>query len=373
MPPPKERNLFDATPDTRGAGVIPFAAALLALGGIRGLGQKGLKSLVRTFGEDLGNLFVLSHDQLAKTLTECELAGATKLAKSIATNGRKMVEQAEQDLVSLRERNIHLVPPSLIPDRLGEVDDPPLWLFVEGDREALYYRPAVAVVGTRNPTQAGYQATDIVTHTLAPYPILMVSGLAAGIDGYAHWCSHKKGVRNLGFLGHGINYAYPEETARLRTTIVRSGGCAVSEYMPWQKSQRSYFVERNRLQAGLADIVIPIEASLSSGTAHTVRYARKYGRRLVGVCWKGANGIVEDLEKVGDTVISIRTPAGRAQLDAIFQALAAQFGRMAYPFAQLEQVIVREIRSRNYRLEDADRLHDAIKRELKGPPANGTA
>ena len=98
-----------------------------------------------------------------------------------------------------------------------------------------------------------------------------------------HRTSVSEGVRNLAFLGHGINIVFPQETAQTRDRILKAGGAVATEYLPNEHYQKRYFVERNRLQAGLADFVIPVEAHPTGGTAHTVRFARQLGKPVIGI------------------------------------------------------------------------------------------
>ena len=203
------------------------------------------------------------------------------------------------------------------------------------------------------------------------YPVLVVSGLADGIDAEAHACTMNRGLKNMAFLGHGINLTFPEQTAGIRADIVRSGGAIVSEYMPDQSYQKRQFVERNRLQAALADLVIPVEAASASGTAHTVRFARKYQKTIVGLRWKGANGIVDDLAKEGDKIIEIMTVDGQRELDQLVQLIVAEVSGTAHPFSALERQIAREMRGRAFRQEDVAKLVEAIQKMGQESSKNG--
>jgi DNA protecting protein DprA len=355
------------------AGPIPFPVALLALGSVPGLGQKSLKLLVGEFREDLGRLLTMPHDGVNRTLSDLRVTAVKRLSAAICSDTAKLVEGAERTLQQLSDRKVQIVSPSRIPQRLRELQpDPPRWLIVQGDVGWLDYRPAVAVVGTRKPTKEGLRATSIISQLLAPYPILLISGLAEGIDEEAHRTSLGEGVRNLAFLGHGINLVFPQQTAELRHMIIRSGGAAVSEYLPGEHFQKRYFVERNRLQAGLADLVIPVEATPTGGTAHTIHFARQYCRPVVGIRWPGASGVVGELEKRGDRIIDIMTPAGCRQLDGIFRELAEKENRETYPLQRIEQRLLGEIRSRSVRREDIQRLMDTLGNLVKEPPSNGT-
>ncbi len=384
MPPPTQPTLFDRPDDSpppdqeaakeiKPGGMVSFALALLALGNVKGIGFKGLKKLVGVLKDQLPELLECPRDNVLELLERCKINGAAKLADEIASKTEGLIQQGESAFKELACRGIMVIPPSALPTRFQEIKpDPPYWLFVEGRAELLNTRPTVAVVGTRKPTADGLRAASIVAQVLAPYPIVLVSGLAEGIDEEAHNTSLNEGVKNVAFLGHGVNFAFPEKTVELRQRIVRDGGAAVSEYLPHEHPAKHYFVQRNRLQAALADIVIPVEARPEGGTAHTIRFAKQYQRRVIGIRWPGANGIVAEFEREGDTVIDIRTQAGCRQLDGIFRRLVEESGKQAYSLSKIEQRLFSEIRSRDTRQEDIARLIGNLQNLLKEPPSNGS-
>jgi DNA protecting protein DprA len=364
---PKERTLFDEEEPQTGKPVeVPFAVALLALGSVRGLGQKGLEALVVRYGENLGIVLTQAETELTETLRVCKINGADKLAAAVTSDPKGLIKSAETQVGELHARGVRLLGPSQLPERLRAInEESPKWLFVEGDVSLLEFRPAVAVVGTRTPTENGLDAARVVATILGPYPVVMVSGLAEGIDANAHHFSLQHGIKNIAFLGHGINLVFPEETADLRHEIVRRGGAIVSEYLPSQTFQKRQFVERNRLQAALADLVIPVEAASASGTAHTIRFARRYSRPLVGMNWPGANGIVNDLRESHDRLIDIFTSAGQRELDALVQGVLKESQVEHYPFRNLERLATREFSNRLYTDGDVERLIETIRREAQ--------
>jgi DNA processing protein len=372
MAEPTEQTLFDDSPPTE---QHSFGVTLLALGHVRGLGQVGLCQLVSKYGDDLGKIFRRSRRELADEMKELEIKDSLNLSGIIADGADKLISQAHQTLTGLKSRNVSIVPPSIIPDRLKDLEgDAPRWLFVQGNAEVLKHRPIIAVVGTRKPSHDGRRAADAIAKVLSPYPVVIVSGLADGIDAEVHASTLRRDLKNVAFLGHGINLVFPEQTAKLREKIVASEGAVVSEYLPHQTYQKQQFVRRNRLQAALADIVIPVEANINSGTAHTVRYAREYGRTLVGLRWPGANGIVGDLIEHGDRVVDIFTPQGKQELDSIVQGLVKEAGESPYSLKIVEHYILKELSTRSVPQEDVERLIEAIRRSTrKEPPPNGQA
>jgi DNA protecting protein DprA len=106
---------------------------------------------------------------------------------------------------------------------------------------------------------------------------VVVSGLALGIDAAAHAASIGHGGPTWAVLAHGLHTVSPSSNRELAKQIVERGGALVSEYAPGQHAQRHYFVERDRIQAGLADAVLVIESGIDGGSMHTVRFARDAG------------------------------------------------------------------------------------------------
>jgi DNA protecting protein DprA len=372
MEPTPQRDLF--TPPEQTPEPIPFGAAVLALGSVRGLGQKALKTLVFKLKDALGAVFSYRADAIAEVLRGNRVAAAEKLAQQIAEAPGNLIERGQDQLRQLRDRGIQVLSPSEIPAQLQSTGpDAPQWLFVQGDRELLNRRPAIAVVGTRNPTDRGLEAAATVTKMLAAYPVTLISGLAEGIDEVAHSNSLAYGMKNVAFLGHGIDIVFPAKTADLREEIIRKNGAVVTEYLPWEHPQKRFFVERNRLQAGLADLVLPIEANPTGGTAHTIRFARAYHRRVVGVRWPGANGVIQELDEAGDTVIDINSSSGRRHLDGIVRQLVEENGGQAYPLVLIERWLLREIRSRDTRPQDIERIIESLTALKQEPPSNGSS
>jgi DNA protecting protein DprA len=302
----------------------------------------------------------MAQDQVQEALAGAKTPGAEKIAREIADAGPVLTEQGQKKAEELSARGIHIVPGWQLPPQLREIPDAPRWLFVQGNLDVLQYHPSVAAVGTRKATLQGRRAAIIVTRMLAAYPILLVSGLAEGIDEEAHKASLQAGVLNLAFLGHGINLVFPAQTKEIRRQIVERGGAVATEYLPDEHYTRSYFIERNRLQAAMADIIIPVEAGLKGGTAHTIRFARKYRRAILGISWKNANGLLEELQRDGYPVIDIFSPRGRRELDGILRELAERAGHETYAFSRVERRLVNEAESRKVRSQDIKRLTETL-------------
>lgn len=168
------------------------------------------------------------------------------------------------------------------PEKLRVIPDAPEWVFIQGLPGNLS-KPSVAVVGTRKPSDDGLFLTKYVLGVLAGIGCVTVSGLALGIDQEAHKSSIRYSLPTVAVLGTGILQNYPKGSDELREEILKAGGSIVSEYLPNQSYSAENFVRRNRIQAALCDVLIPTEWSIKSGTAHTVKYASKYEKRIINV------------------------------------------------------------------------------------------
>ncbi len=363
----RERSLFDDEDEEPSSGSekseIAFDHALLSLSSIRGLGHKALQLMVEVFGESLGVVFSLDESQISKRLRGHRHIQVEKIASTITGSRGVILRDGMAELNLLTEKSASVISPSSLPDRLRSLGaECPKWLIVQGNKELLYDPPAVAVVGTRKPSATGIRATNSICHILSAYPIVLVSGLADGIDAEAHESSLRRGMKNVAFLGHGINHIFPEQTAEIRKEIIRQGGAVVSEYVPSQTYQKQQFVERNRLQAALSDIVIPVEAASASGTAHTARFARKYEKQLLGVRWSQSTGLVDDLAANNEVIIDAFDPMSLRYLDGLIQKLLEKFDKPSYPFQPLERHVIRELKARVYNSDDISVLLMTLQR-----------
>jgi len=122
-----------------------------------------------------------------------------------------------------------------------------------------------------------------VTKLLVQNGFAVVSGLAEGIDAAVHEQVLESGGQTVAVLGTGLNEDFPAATAPMRGPIIRTGGAIITEYFNKERYARQRFVQRNRIQAALSDVTIPVEADVPSGTLHTIRFAKQYGRLVLGV------------------------------------------------------------------------------------------
>jgi len=338
--------------------------SILALSSLKGLGKGSILGLHRALG-GVDKVWEADKSSLESALRRARVPRYKILAEEIFGKKDSLLEKGERIRENLSSRNVQFVLGDELPESLRTIKDPPPWLFVQGDLDALYLRPAVAVVGTRRPSDKGREAARKVVRMLAAYPVAVVSGLAEGIDEEVHAEALEESLKNVAFLGHGINIVFPKQTERLRERIVENGGAIASEYLPNEKYNKAYFVRRNRLQAALSDLVIPIEAGEQSGTAHTVRFAIEYRRGLVGVGWTGASGVQKLVREAGHPVVPVFSRQGLRQLDLAIQSLVRRAGRTPDPTLRAKKRFLSEISSRCLTREDRASLLGALKAFLE--------
>jgi len=162
---------------------------------------------------------------------------------------------------------------------LKEIPNPPKQIYVRGVVPDLRL-PAIAIVGTRKATTAGIGVAEEMAAELASRGIIIISGLAMGIDTAAH-----RGVlgvrgRTVAVLGNGISEIYPAQNERVAEEILKTGGAIISEYPPGEPSFRQNFIHRNRIISGLSVAVVVIEAPLRSGALATAGFAAEQGRSV---------------------------------------------------------------------------------------------
>jgi DNA protecting protein DprA len=265
------------------------ALALLALCEIRGVGYWTVRKLARN-----GLLRYLFNLGSREEFASCLRAVGARVTESALDGWRSGLLERGRDLQdSLGNRGvavIHQSHPSF-PPQLRSIDDPPLWLFVQGD-PAILMRRSVATVGTRHPTGDGLELASIIGDYLPEFGSVIVSGLAEGIDQLMHLRSIKWGVPTIAVLGTGIFTNFPSGSEPIREQICQEGGAVVTEYLPRDSYSAKNFVRRNRIQAGLASVVIPVQWREKGGTAHTVRYAYEAKRKIV--CPRLANWDEDD-------------------------------------------------------------------------------
>lgn len=170
------------------------------------------------------------------------------------------------------------------PNQLKNIYDPPAKLYVLGNRSILNQRN-FAIVGSRKATQYGKKIAMQISKELAENGLNVVSGLAIGIDSYAHLgCLQVKDAgKTIAVLGSGLDVIYPKENRKLAEQIINSGGCIISEYPIGSKIEKNNFPQRNRIISGLSEGILVVEASQKSGALITAEFGAEQGKEVFAV------------------------------------------------------------------------------------------
>ena len=175
----------------------------------------------------------------------------------------------------------HILGRDDLPDLLLKIQDPPERLFVIGDPDILHM-PALAIVGSRNPTTGGEQNAFAFARHLAAAGFCIVSGLARGIDAAAHRGALDAGARTVAFLGHGVDQVYPPAHRELAGQIA-ANGVLCSEFPLGSPPRREHFPQRNRLISGLSLGTLVVEAARRSGSLISARLSAEQGREIFAI------------------------------------------------------------------------------------------
>lgn len=216
-------------------------------------------------------------------LTELEGSGMPANSAQFVFDGRARAE-AEKEFERVAEAGGLVLTPDdeAYPDRLREIYDPPAVLWVRGDVEQLS-RPGIAVVGTRHPSPYGAGMAEMLSRDLANRRLVIMSGMARGVDTAAHKGAIEAGGKTVAVWGTGIDVIYPKENKKLAEQIVASGGTIVSEYPLGTFPAPQNFPIRNRILSGMSIGVLVIEAAEYSGTRITARCAMEQNRDVYAV------------------------------------------------------------------------------------------
>jgi DNA processing protein len=247
----------------------------LALSQTPGIGAGRGRKLVDRFGS-IDRLF-------AASLTELEACGIPAAsAQSIALGKSVELAAAEYDRIRDMGAAAVVLGDSDFPNRLLEIYDPPLVLYIRGNAELLG-QPGIAVVGTRHPTPYGLGMAERLGCDLAAHGLVVISGMARGVDTAAHRGALKAHGRTLAVWGTGIDVTYPKENQKLADQILEAGGAVISEFPLGTFPAPQNFPIRNRIISGLSIGVLVIEAGEYSGTRVTARCALEQGREVFAV------------------------------------------------------------------------------------------
>ncbi len=250
--------------------------ALIALNMTQGMGAITAKNLIEFFGS-ASEIFKAPPEDLAR------VRGIGKTSAAAFADAFSRVDPvAEEERASRCAAAIITWDDPDYPARLKDIYDPPLVLYICGDRK-VFSRTGVAIVGTRNATRYGCETAFRFGYQLASAGYAIVSGMARGIDTEGHRGAVEAHGVTIGVLGGALDKFYPAENRKLAHRVIDEGGAIISEYPFGREPDRQTFPMRNRIVSGLSAGVLVVEAATASGTMITVDQALEQGRAVMAV------------------------------------------------------------------------------------------
>lgn len=205
--------------------------------------------------------------------------------KASLFNTDNLMEEADEEIRYIQKEDIHplFYLDSDYPARLKECEDAPIMLYVKGEID-FNTSKVISIVGTRNASEYGKSTTEeIIAYLASQYSdLLVVSGLAYGIDIAAHKAALKNNLKTAAALGHGLEFLYPSLHTGYAKKIVNQGAL-ITEFQSKRKPDPGNFVSRNRIIAGISDATVVIESGLKGGALITADMANSYNREVFAV------------------------------------------------------------------------------------------
>lgn len=248
---------------SRGLGVASTAARIVLEKGLdaKALYQMDLTALIQ---------LELLAPRLCKKLKALPLTAAYNVLEDCAQKGYSVITPEDDNY----------------PRQFYALQDPPLVVYAQGNVALLgqmHNLPVLTVVGTRSASEYGSRVAENMSYDLAQAGFIIVSGLALGIDSYAHSGALRAGKRTVAVLGSGLDTDYPPQSAPMRKQILATGGVVLTELEPSVPVRGAYFPARNRLLAGLSQGVLVVEAPQRSGALLTASHALEQGKEVFAV------------------------------------------------------------------------------------------
>jgi DNA processing protein len=245
----------------------------IALSLIPQIGDTHISALLKHFD---------SPDQIFRSsMKELECISGIGSIRALQIKQFKDFDEAKKELEFSVNSNIQVLVKGCrtYPQRLENCIDAPHILYYKGSAD-LNVNKIVSIVGTRAPTDYGRQRTIELVQSLATQSILIVSGLAYGIDTIAHKESLRMDMATVAVLGHGLQHLYPHANKSLSFEMLQQGGL-LTEFLHGKKPDKQNFPRRNRVVAGIADVVVVIESGEKGGSLITADIANSYNKDVL--------------------------------------------------------------------------------------------
>lgn len=245
----------------------------IALTFVRDIGPKTARKLLSHFGT-AKNIFDAS-------LKDVKRVGGIGEVRAKAFKGKDVLKKAEEELNYVKKEGVKILTlcDENYPYRLKQCEDAPVLLYYKGEAN-FNVSKVISIVGTRKYTDYGQRVCEKLIEDLSGVnDMLILSGLAYGIDTIAHKACVCNNISTVGVLGHGLDMVYPASNKKLAKEMLAKGGL-LSEYSSQIQPDRNHFPMRNRIVAGMSDITIVIESDIKGGAMITAKVANGYNREV---------------------------------------------------------------------------------------------
>ncbi|HRN55260.1 MAG TPA: DNA-processing protein DprA [Agriterribacter sp.] len=211
------------------------------------------------------------------------------LVRSASIKAFSDFQRAEEELLFIERYNITVLrqTDAAYPQRLLHCYDAPSLLYYKGTADLNHHR-IMAIIGTRSHTEYGKEMTGKIIEAIASHHVLVVSGLAYGIDALAHKAALKNKLSTTGVLAHGLDRIYPSAHKALAKEMTAHGGL-LTDFMSGAKPDKQNFPKRNRIVAGMADATLVIETQLNGGSMITAELANNYNKDVFALPGKATD------------------------------------------------------------------------------------
>jgi DNA processing protein len=319
----------------------------VGLGRIDGLGARGALSLVKRFASPAA--------VYGASLTDLEACGlSSRVARAIHAHEGLAAAERELDGAHKLECQVFSLSSEAYPPLLKQISDPPLVLYIKGD-SALLSQHAIAIVGSRRPSAYGSSVAHRLAGDLAQRGLVVVSGMARGVDSASHRGALEARGKTIAVLGSGVDVIYPRENKRLSEMIIESGAI-ISEFPFGTHPAPENFPIRNRVISGLSLGTVIVEAAEYSGSLITARLALEQDREVFAVPGNitsaqsfGPNLLIKQGAKLVDQWLDVveELPAA-IRMQLLTPAGASDFAASATPATELggdEKIVYESLRA----------------------------
>ena len=277
---------------------------------------------------------------------------APRATKALSGSGwYSLLDRAEESLhrAFLAGIQVHWVQDKRFPIRLGpeRMPDGPLVIYTKGDPDALSSLRTMGTVGTRRPTAYGLACTELWIQGVQVADPVIVSGLAFGVDAAAHDSAMRNSLKTVAVLAHGLHSVHPVAHKNMAADILDAGGCWLSELAHGVDPEPGTFPQRNRLIAGMSDVLFIPEAGANSGTLITARMALDYNKPVYAIPGRIGDGQSEGcLALLSSYKATIAFRPGQMLEDLLWEGIPERAGPVTEGCLLAVQAAVKDIKKR---------------------------